>query len=45
LRVSASFGLAQLADNDETFNALLNRADDALYKAKRNGRNRVEVAD
>lgn len=45
LRVSASFGLAQLRDNGETFNELLHRADEAVYKAKNNGRNRVELAD
>ncbi len=45
LRVSASFGLAQLRSNGETFNELLHRADEAVYKAKNNGRNRVELAD
>ena len=45
LRVSASFGLAQLRDKDETFEQVLHRADEALYNAKNNGRNRVELAD
>lgn len=45
LRVSASFGLAQLDDNSEGFDELLHRADEAVYKAKSNGRNRVELAD
>lgn len=44
LPITASFGLAQLAEG-ETFTALLNRADDAVYKAKSDGRNRVAVAD
>ncbi len=45
LKITASFGLAQLRDNGEGFKELLNRADDAVYKAKSNGRNSVEVAD
>lgn len=44
LRVTASFGLAQWHDK-EGFDQLLHRADDALYTAKSNGRNRVEVAN
>ena len=43
LNITASFGLAQLGDTSEGFKELLNRADDAVYKAKNNGRNRVEV--
>jgi len=45
LRISASFGLAQLRDKDEAFDELLHRADEAVYKAKSNGRNRVGLAD
>jgi diguanylate cyclase (GGDEF)-like protein len=41
LRITASFGVAQSAQEDGTFAELLNRADAALYTAKRNGRNRV----
>ncbi|WP_321326838.1 diguanylate cyclase [Thiomicrorhabdus sp.] len=42
--LTVSFGVAYMTrwDNDKT---LLKRADEALYKAKENGRNRVEVAD
>lgn len=40
---TASFGVATHSDNEYLFN-LLNRADKALYMAKENGRNRVEVA-
>jgi len=40
-RVTASFGVA-MYQTGESASALLGRADDALYRAKRNGRNRVE---
>jgi diguanylate cyclase (GGDEF)-like protein len=42
-RITASFGVAEyhMDDNEET---LIKRADMALYKAKENGRNRVEVS-
>ena len=40
LRVTASFGVAQAAPDEER-HRLLNRADQALYRAKANGRNRV----
>lgn len=45
LRVTASFGVARLPDGtDLSFDELVVRADAALYRAKRNGRNQVEVA-
>lgn len=42
-RITSSFGVAEFhkGDNEE---ALLKRADMALYKAKENGRNRVEIS-
>lgn len=42
VRVTVSVGLAE-AHPDETLEALIGRADAALYRAKENGRNRVET--
>jgi two-component system cell cycle response regulator len=44
LEVTISIGLAGLENADDTAATLLKRADQALYRAKRDGRNRV-VAD
>lgn len=44
LRITASLGVAVLADHHPDLAALLRAADDALYAAKRAGRNRVEIA-
>jgi diguanylate cyclase (GGDEF)-like protein/PAS domain S-box-containing protein len=41
---TASIGIAQLSAQDGTIDDLLKRADTALYAAKNNGRNRVELA-
>lgn len=38
--ITASFGLA-LAEPGDSFESLVTRADDALYQAKRNGRNQI----
>ncbi len=43
LRLTVSLGVASLAENDSDLDALLNRADDAMYAAKNAGRNRVIV--
>lgn len=45
LPLTASFGVAVLQAEDASFDDLLRRADQSLYRAKQNGRNRVEVAD
>ncbi|MEA1954966.1 MAG: diguanylate cyclase [Campylobacterota bacterium] len=41
-KITASFGLTQYKEND-TIESIFKRCDDALYMAKKNGRNRVEV--
>lgn len=41
--ITASFGVAEL-QKGETGDSLINRADEALYKAKQSGRNRVVIA-
>ena len=43
VRISVSLGVAVLQE-DESADHLFERADDALYQAKQNGRNRVETA-
>lgn len=42
--VTISAGIASLAEMDDTLEKLLKRADSALYRAKREGRNRVVKA-
>lgn len=44
LEVTISIGIAASEGADETAQALLKRADEALYRAKRDGRNRVVLA-
>jgi diguanylate cyclase (GGDEF)-like protein len=43
-RVTASFGIA-IVTADDTLETLVKRADLALYRAKENGRNRVEIEE
>jgi two-component system cell cycle response regulator len=43
ITVTVSIGIACRQGDDDTPEELLARADEALYEAKRNGRNRVEV--
>jgi two-component system cell cycle response regulator len=45
LKITASLGVATTSDPMETADSLLRRADEALYAAKRGGRNRVDIAD
>jgi diguanylate cyclase (GGDEF)-like protein len=42
IRLTVSIGVSMLAENDSPKD-LLQRADDAMYRAKRNGRNRVQA--
>ncbi len=44
LSYTVSIGVAQWRDEDTKISALLNRADQALYQAKNNGRNKVQTA-
>lgn len=42
--ITTSIGVAVRSPLDDSYDALLRRADQALYRAKSNGRNRVELA-
>ena len=44
VNVTISIGMAKVSEKDKDFDSLLKRADIALYKAKDNGRNRLELA-
>jgi len=44
LDVTASLGVALYPENGQTMTEILKQADDALYKAKKNGRNQVFMA-
>jgi diguanylate cyclase (GGDEF)-like protein/PAS domain S-box-containing protein len=43
ISLTSSFGLAVLAGEQDTLDAILQRADEALYAAKQSGRNRVTI--
>jgi two-component system cell cycle response regulator len=44
LQVTVSIGVSSLESASDTPEALMKRADEALYRAKRSGRNRVSAA-
>jgi len=41
--ITASFGCAEFFPGEDSYDNIISRSDKALYKAKENGRNRVEV--
>ena len=43
IKPTVSIGVSTLKSEDGSFNDLLSRADRALYNAKKNGRNQVQV--
>ena len=43
--VSISIGISHYKENSDNLQSLINNADKALYRAKREGRNRVEIYD
>jgi diguanylate cyclase (GGDEF)-like protein len=45
LHVTVSIGLAHMTETSRKSRLLINAADQALYQAKENGRNRIEVAN
>jgi diguanylate cyclase (GGDEF)-like protein len=45
IRLTISVGVAQFVPRQDTLETLLSRADDAMYRAKTAGRNRICVAD
>jgi len=42
IKITASFGIASIANCDMSLDKLISKADEALYRAKQNGRNRIE---
>jgi len=44
IRVTASIGVTVVSPRDSTPDDVIRRADAALYKAKENGRNRIECS-
>ncbi|RBH45720.1 GGDEF domain-containing protein, partial [Pseudomonas sp. MWU13-2860] len=42
--ITVSIGAASAQEEDDTHETIVQRADEALYRAKANGRNRVEGA-
>jgi len=45
IKVTISLGVAEFRDEIESVNMLINKADEALYRAKKEGRNKVMVME
>ena len=45
IKFTVSIGVTPLVENDTNFDMAIARVDQALYLAKRNGRNRIEIID
>lgn len=43
IRITATIGITQLFSDDKGIEGIISRADDALYRGKKAGRNRVEI--
>jgi len=43
LNTTISIGISQFCISDNNLSSIIKRADDALYKAKNNGRNQIQV--
>jgi len=43
--ITCSFGVAEYIDQDDTYEEIVHRADEALYRAKDGGRNKVEKSE
>ncbi len=43
IKFTVSIGLTEIKEDDESIEKAIERADKALYKAKRNGKNRIEI--
>ena len=44
IHITVSIGVASISSNDKSIDSIIHRSDEALYKAKRNGRDRIEIA-
>lgn len=44
IEMTVSIGIATINENHQCFEEMVNEADDAMYSAKKNGRNRIEMA-
>ncbi len=45
IKITVSIGMTPLSVDEQSFDQLIQQADQALYKAKNNGRNRIEIVE